>query len=98
MAETVKERLDSFRQKAGAKEYKGHGYMSLYRFMEDTRHMVIMDILTSCSGKLLPEMGSVRSSGMYSKSGDTRASHRPAAFCPLPPTSTCSRQSLLVYV
>ena len=49
MAETVKERLDALRQKAGAKEYKGHGYMSLYRFMEDTRHMVIMDILTDKS-------------------------------------------------
>ena len=49
MAETVKERLDDLRQKAGAKEYKGHGYMSLYRFMEDTRHMVIMDILTDKS-------------------------------------------------
>ena len=30
----------------GAEEYKGHTYLDLARFDENTRHMVIFDVLT----------------------------------------------------
>lgn len=37
------------RLKAGAKEYHGHEYMALERFADDTRHMIIFDVLTKDS-------------------------------------------------
>ena len=33
-------------QKAGAQNYHGHDYMDLQRFAENTRHMIIFDVLT----------------------------------------------------
>ncbi|NCC43875.1 MAG: hypothetical protein EOM18_09910, partial [Clostridia bacterium] len=36
-------------QKAGAQEYSGHSYMDLNRFAEETRHMIIFDVLTNNS-------------------------------------------------
>ncbi len=43
---TVGEVMEEMRLKAGAKEYGGHSYMDLMRFDENTRHMVIFDVLT----------------------------------------------------
>jgi len=43
---TVGEVMEEMRLKAGAKEYSGHSYMDLMRFDENTRHMVIFDVLT----------------------------------------------------
>lgn len=46
---TVSELMEEMRQKAGAREYHGHSYMDLERFAEDTRHMIIFDVLTNDS-------------------------------------------------
>ena len=46
---TVGELMEEMRQKAGAREYHGHSYMDLERFAEDTRHMIIFDVLTNDS-------------------------------------------------
>lgn len=43
---TIGELMEEMRQKAGAREYSGHEYMDLNRFAEDTRHMIIFDVLT----------------------------------------------------
>ena len=37
---------EEMRQKAGAQNYHGHDYMDLQRFAENTRHMIIFDVLT----------------------------------------------------
>ena len=41
--------MEEMRAKAGAQNYHGHGYMDLQRFAEDTRHMIIFDVLTNDS-------------------------------------------------
>ena len=41
--------MEEMRLKAGAKEYHGHSYMGLERFADDTRHMIIFDVLTNDS-------------------------------------------------
>ena len=41
--------MEEMRLKAGAQNYHGHAYMDLLRFAEDTRHMIIFDVLTSDS-------------------------------------------------
>ena len=46
---TVGQLLEEMRLKAGAKEYSGHEYMDLARFAENTRHMIIFDVLTNDS-------------------------------------------------
>ena len=46
---TVGELMEEMRQKSGAREYHGHSYMDLERFAEDTRHMIIFDVLTNDS-------------------------------------------------
>ena len=46
---TVGELMEEMRIKAGAKEYHGHSYMDLQRFSDDTRHMIIFDVLTNDS-------------------------------------------------
>ena len=46
---TVGELMEEMRIKAGAKEYHGHSYMDLQRFADDTRHMIIFDVLTNNS-------------------------------------------------
>ena len=43
---TIGELMEEMRQKAGAKEYCGHTYMDLARFDENTKHMIIFDVLT----------------------------------------------------
>ena len=43
---TIGELMEEMRLKAGAKEYHGHTYMDLARFDENTRHMIIFDVLT----------------------------------------------------
>ena len=43
---TIGELMEEMRIKAGAKEYHGHSYMGLERFADDTRHMIIFDVLT----------------------------------------------------
>lgn len=49
MGKTVFETMEEMRQKAGAKEYSGHSYMDLARFDENTKHMVIFDVMTYSS-------------------------------------------------
>lgn len=46
---TIGELMEEMRLKAGAKEYSGHGYMALERFADDTKHMIIFDVLTNDS-------------------------------------------------
>ena len=43
---TVGQLMEEMRLKAGAQNYHGHDYMDLERFAEDTRHMIIFDVLT----------------------------------------------------
>ena len=43
---TIGELIEEMRLKAGAKEYHGHEYMALERFADNTRHMIIFDVLT----------------------------------------------------
>ena len=43
---TIGELIEEMRIKAGAQNYHGHDYMDLARFAEDTRHMIIFDVLT----------------------------------------------------
>ena len=43
---TIGQLMEEMRQKAGAKNYHGHDYMDLQRFAENTRHMIIFDVLT----------------------------------------------------
>mgnify|MGYP000131676163 FL=1 len=46
---TVGQLMEEMRIKAGAREYSGHEYMDLNRFADDTRHMIIFDVLTDDS-------------------------------------------------
>ena len=46
-AKTIGELIEETRIQEGAQEYSGHEYMSLNRFAEDTRHMVIFDVLSN---------------------------------------------------
>lgn len=50
---TIGQLMEEMRQKAGAQNYHGHDYMDLQRFAENTRHMIIFDVLTHAgrSGK-----------------------------------------------
>lgn len=42
----IGELIEENRIQAGAQNYKGHGYMGLFRFDENTRHMIIFDVLS----------------------------------------------------
>ena len=44
MGKTIGEMMEEMRIRAGAIEYKGHEYLDLNRFAEDTRHMIIFDV------------------------------------------------------
>ena len=46
---TIGQLMEEMRAKAGAQNYHGHRYMDLQRFAEDTRHMIIFDVLTNDS-------------------------------------------------
>ena len=46
---TIGQLMEEMRQKAGAQNYHGHDYMDLQRFAENTRHMIIFDVLTNYS-------------------------------------------------
>lgn len=46
MGKTIGELMEEMRIKAGAQNYQGHDYMDLMRFDENTRHMIIFDVLT----------------------------------------------------
>ena len=41
---TIAQRMEEARIQAGAQNYKGHDYMNLARFDENTRHMIIFDV------------------------------------------------------
>lgn len=43
---TIAQRMEEARIQAGAQNYKGHDYMDLARFDENTRHMIIFNVLT----------------------------------------------------
>ena len=45
-SKTIGQLMEEMRQKAGAQNYHGHDYMDLQRFAENTRHMIIFDVLT----------------------------------------------------
>ena len=45
MGKTIGERIDEARQKSGAQKYSGHDIMDLMRFDENTRHMIVFDVL-----------------------------------------------------
>lgn len=45
-SKTIAQRMEEARIQAGAQNYKGHGYMDLARFDENTRHMIIFHVLT----------------------------------------------------
>ena len=46
---TMGQLMEEMRLKAGAQNYHGHEYMDLERFAEDTRHMIIFDVLSNDS-------------------------------------------------
>ncbi len=46
MSKTLGELMEEMRIKAGAQNYRGHDYMDLARFDENTRHMIIFDVLS----------------------------------------------------
>ena len=46
---TVGQLMEEMRLKAGAQNYHGHEYMDLERFADDTRHMIIFDVLPNDS-------------------------------------------------
>ena len=43
---TIGDLMERRRILDGAKEYKGHTYLDLARFDENTKHMIIFDVLT----------------------------------------------------
>ena len=45
-SKTIAKRMEEARIQAGAQNYKGHDYMDLARFDENTRHMIIFHVLT----------------------------------------------------
>ncbi|MDY3618045.1 MAG: DUF5720 family protein [Agathobaculum sp.] len=45
-ARTIGEMLAEARQKSGAKKLAGHDIMALERFAPDTRHMIVLDVLS----------------------------------------------------
>lgn len=45
-SKTIAQRMEEARIQAGAQNYKGHDYMDLARFDENTRHMIIFQVLT----------------------------------------------------
>ncbi len=48
-SKTIAQRMEEARIQAGAQNYKGHDYMDLARFDENTRHMIIFHVLTNNS-------------------------------------------------
>lgn len=46
MGKTIGELMEEKRIQAGVQNYKGHDYMDLMRFDENTRHMIIFDVLS----------------------------------------------------
>ena len=45
-SKTIAQLMEESRIRAGAQSYKGHDYMDLARFDENTRHMIIFHVLT----------------------------------------------------
>ena len=45
-SKTIAQRMEEARIQAGAQNYKGHDYMDLARFDENTQHMIIFHVLT----------------------------------------------------
>ena len=45
-ARTIGELLAEARQKSGAEKLTGHDIMALERFAPDTRHMIVLDVLS----------------------------------------------------
>lgn len=46
---TIGELIDEARKKSGEPELAGHDIMALERFGEDTRHMIVFDVLSHSS-------------------------------------------------
>ena len=49
MGKNIGDMMEEFRIKAGAREYKGHEFLDLNRFADDTRHMIIFDVVSNNS-------------------------------------------------
>ena len=45
-SKTIAQLMEESRIRAGVQNYKGHDYMDLARFDENTRHMIIFHVLT----------------------------------------------------
>ena len=58
---TIGQLMEEMRQKAGAQNYHGHDYMDLQRFAENTRHMIIFDVLTQI--RAMKKLWTVRQMG-----------------------------------
>lgn len=48
-AKTIAQLMEEARVRVGAQNYKGHDYLDLARFDENTRHMIIFHVLTNDS-------------------------------------------------
>lgn len=46
MGKTIGQMIDEARAKSGVKNYSGHDIMDLMRFDENTRHMIVFDVLS----------------------------------------------------
>ena len=102
---TVGQLMEEMRLKAGAQNYHGHEYMDLERFAEDTRHMIIFDVLTDDSpvgwkGErtrlFLTEAGYQKSLENQEK-GTSRFSAMPKcarAICTMNAPTSCAERSL----
>lgn len=66
---TIGELMKEMRVRAGANEYKGHEYMGLNRFADDTKHMIIFDVISEdCNwGERGDRMRLFLNEGGYSK-------------------------------
>ena len=62
---TIGQLMEEMRQKAGAQNYHGHDYMDLQRFAENTRHMIIFDVLTHDSPGPSPLRGQLSGNMLF---------------------------------
>ena len=87
---TIGQLMEEMRQKAGAQNYHGHDYMDLQRFAENTRHMIIFDVLTHDSpvGWKGERTRLFLSDKGYEKALDSQAKGQIKAGCSKPPSAS----------
>ena len=102
---TVGQLMEEMRLKAGAQNYHGHEYMDLERFAEDTRHMIIFDVLTDDSPvgwkgertRLFLTEADTRKAWRTRKRATSRFSAMPKcarAICTMNAPTSCAERSL----